>query len=108
MKVGNGAFMKTLDEARALAEDDDRASARGAGSEVVAMLTDMDQPLGRAVGNALEIREALVDGLRRGAADFEELVSPSARCCSRSRTSASAGSRAGCARARRSATARRS
>ena len=58
VKVGDGAFMKTLDEARVLAEADARARAP-AGKEVDCLLTDMDQPLGRAVGNALEIREAL-------------------------------------------------
>ena len=58
VKVGDGAFMKTLDDARVLAEEMLELGRR-AGKEVTCLLTDMDQPLGRAVGNALEIREAL-------------------------------------------------
>ena len=57
VKVGDGAFMKTLDDARILAEQM-LDLGRRAGKEVVCLLTDMDQPLGAAVGNALEIREA--------------------------------------------------
>ena len=47
---------------------------RRAGKEVTCLLTDMDQPLGRAVGNALEIREALDTVRGEGPADFTELV----------------------------------
>src|SRR6187455_1764211 len=72
-KVGDGAFMKSLDDARALAEAMIDLSGR-AGREVVCLLTDMDQPLGRAVGNALEIREAIATVRGEGPADFLELV----------------------------------
>jgi pyrimidine-nucleoside phosphorylase len=73
VKVGDGAFMKTIDDARALAETMIELGRR-AGRRVVCMLTDMDQPLGEAVGNALEVREA-VDTIRgQGPADFSELV----------------------------------
>src|SRR2546426_178685 len=58
VKVGDGAFMKTLEGARELAEAMIELG-RGAGREVVCVLTDMDQPLGAAVGNALEISEAV-------------------------------------------------
>src|SRR2546429_3602992 len=58
VKVGDGAFMKTLDDARRLA-DTMLELGRHAGREVVSVLTDMDQPLGHAVGNALEIRETI-------------------------------------------------
>ena len=73
VKVGDGAFMKTLDEARVLAEVMLELGRR-AGKEVTCLLTDMDQPLGRAVGNALEIREALDTVCGDGPADFTELV----------------------------------
>ena len=58
VKVGDGAFMKDIDSARELAEAMRELGVR-AGREVVCELTDMDQPLGQSVGNALEIREAV-------------------------------------------------
>ena len=72
-KVGDGAFMKSIDDARALAEAMLDLGARS-GREVVCLLTDMDQPLGRAVGNALEIREAIATVRGEGPPDFLELV----------------------------------
>jgi len=73
VKVGDGAFMKTLDDARALAEQMREIGTR-AGREVTCLLTDMDQPLGRAVGNALEVDEARDTIRGDGPADFTELV----------------------------------
>src|SRR5439155_3636723 len=73
VKVGDGAFMKTLEDAQALAEVMIELGRR-AGRQVVCLLTDMDQPLGRAVGNALEIREALETLRGQGPPDFQELV----------------------------------
>jgi pyrimidine-nucleoside phosphorylase len=73
VKVGDGAFMKTLSDARVLAEQM-RDLGRRAGREVVCLLTDMDQPLGGAVGNALEIREARDAVAGGGPRDFAELV----------------------------------
>jgi pyrimidine-nucleoside phosphorylase len=73
VKVGDGAFMRTLPEARELAEAMRELGTR-AGREVVCLLTDMDQPLGRAVGNALEIREAIATTRGEGPPDFTELV----------------------------------
>jgi pyrimidine-nucleoside phosphorylase len=73
VKVGDGAFMKSLDDARALADAILDLGAR-AGREVVCLLTAMDRPLGRAVGNALEIREAIATIKGEGPPDFVELV----------------------------------
>jgi pyrimidine-nucleoside phosphorylase len=73
VKVGDGAFMKTLDDARILAEQMVDLGHR-AGREVVCLLTDMEQPLGAAVGNALEIREAVDTISAEGPPDFAELV----------------------------------
>jgi thymidine phosphorylase len=57
VKVGDGAFMKSLEDARMLAEAMIELG-RGAQRNVVALLTDMDQPLGWAIGNAVELEEA--------------------------------------------------
>src|SRR5213595_1805509 len=73
VKVGDGAFMKTLADAQVLAETM-IALGRHADRDVVAVLTDMEQPLGRAVGNALEVREALATVRGEGPDDFTELV----------------------------------
>ena len=73
VKVGDGAFMKSIDDARILAEQMLDLGKR-AGRQVVCLLTDMDQPLGAAVGNALEIREAVATLTAEGPPDFTELV----------------------------------
>ena len=73
VKVGDGAFMKTLDDARALARTMLELGEH-AGRQVVCLLTDMDQPLGAAVGNSLEIAEARDTVRGEGPPDFTELV----------------------------------
>jgi len=73
VKVGDGAFMKSLQDAQILAEAMLDLGTR-AGRDVVCLLTDMDQPLGNAVGNALELREAIATLRGEGPTDFTELV----------------------------------
>ncbi|HEY1563423.1 MAG TPA: thymidine phosphorylase [Gaiellaceae bacterium] len=73
VKVGEGAFMRTVDDGRELAREM-RVLGEQAGMDVVCVLTDMDQPLGRAVGNALEVREAWETVGGGGPPDFRELV----------------------------------
>lgn len=73
VKVGSGAFMKTVDDARTLGHTM-IGIGREMGKQVVALLTDMDQPLGNTVGNALEVVEA-VEMLRGQApADYTEVT----------------------------------
>jgi pyrimidine-nucleoside phosphorylase len=77
VKVGDGAFMKSLDDARTLAGAMLELGRR-ADRKVICEVTDMDQPLGQAVGNALEIREALATLRGGGPADVTELAVASA------------------------------
>ncbi len=72
VKVGKGAFLKTLEAARSLAELMVEIGER-AGRRVAAVLSQMDQPLGRAVGNAIEVQEAIRTLAGEGPEDLTEL-----------------------------------
>ena len=71
VKVGVGAFMKNLEEAWQLSKLM-VSIGRLSGRNVIALLSDMNQPLGCAVGNALEVKEAIDTLQGKGPADFEE------------------------------------
>jgi pyrimidine-nucleoside phosphorylase len=73
VKVGRGAFMKDLKSARALAQALVRVGTR-AKKQVVALLTDMNEPIGRSIGNALETREAIAILQNAGPEDTRELT----------------------------------
>jgi len=72
VKLGSGAFMRTFDEAEALAHLLIQTAER-MGTKTVALLTDMNQPLGRYVGNALEVVESIAVLEGRGDADLTDL-----------------------------------
>lgn len=73
VKTGDGAFMKTLEDSKALAEAM-VSIGKLAGKKMAAIISDMDQPLGNAIGNILEVKEAIDTLHGNGPKDLEELV----------------------------------
>ena len=73
VKTGNGAFMKTEKDSFALAKEMVQIGL-GVGKQMSAVITDMDQPLGNAVGNSLEVKEAILSLNGLGPQDFMEVV----------------------------------
>lgn len=73
VKTGDGAFMKTLEDSKALAEAM-VSIGKLAEKKMAAIISDMDQPLGNAVGNILEVKEAIDTLHGNGPKDLEELV----------------------------------
>ncbi|WP_049500523.1 pyrimidine-nucleoside phosphorylase [Streptococcus oralis] len=71
--VGEGAFMKTVDEARELAQTMVELG-KAVGRKTVAVITDMSQPLGRAIGNRLEILEAIEILQGKGREDISHFI----------------------------------
>ena len=72
VKTGSGAFMKSEEDSRALAEEMVKIG-KDAGRKCSAVISDMDQPLGNAVGNILEVKEAIATLKGEGPEDFTKL-----------------------------------
>ncbi len=79
VKTGSGAFMKEEKDAFALAEEM-VSIGKNAGRKMMAVISDMDQPLGNAVGNALEVKEAIATLRGEGPEDFTELCMTLGSC----------------------------
>ncbi|MEW6709044.1 MAG: thymidine phosphorylase [Candidatus Riflebacteria bacterium] len=73
VKVGSGAFMKSLEDARTLARLMVKIGTQ-AGRKVAAVLSNMDEPLGEMIGNAVEVQEAVETLQNRGPESFTQLI----------------------------------
>lgn len=72
VKTGSGAFMKTVEDSKKLAEEMTGIGKR-AGKKIGALITDMDQPLGNAIGNQLEVQEAMATLKNEGPKDLTDV-----------------------------------
>jgi pyrimidine-nucleoside phosphorylase len=79
VKTGSGAFMKKEEDAFALAREM-LAIGQNAGKKMTAVISDMDQPLGNAIGNALEVKEAISTLQGKGPEDFTKLCMTLGNC----------------------------
>lgn len=79
VKTGSGAFMKETEDAFALAKEM-VTIGKNAGRNMMAVISDMDQPLGYAIGNALEVKEAIATLKGEGPDDFTELCMTLGSC----------------------------
>ncbi len=79
VKTGSGAFMKKQEDAFALAKEM-VTIGKNAGRNMMAVISDMDQPLGNAIGNALEVKEAIATLKGEGPEDFTELCMTLGSC----------------------------
>lgn len=79
VKMGSGAFMKREADAFALAQEM-LTIGKNAGRKMMAVISDMDQPLGNAIGNALEVKEAIATLRGEGPEDFTELCMTLGSC----------------------------
>ena len=81
VKAGSGAFMKSVEDARQLARSDGSYWQASGSKETMAIISDMNQPLGRAVGNILEVKEAIATLKGEGPEDLTELCLPWVHKC---------------------------
>jgi len=93
VKTGSGSFMKTEEQAKALAQEMVEIG-KAAGKKTFAVITDMNEPLGAAVGNALEVREAIATLRGEGGGDLLELCLTIGSCVLRAAGKAQSDERA--------------
>ena len=74
VKTGSGAFMQKMADAEELAQSLIRIAREAMGREAIALITNMNQPLGVAIGNALEVEESILTLKNEGPEDLREIT----------------------------------